>query len=87
MGYLDEAGYLFLNDRRRDMIISGGVNIYPAEIEAALIDCPGVSDCAVFGVPDEEYGERVAAAIEREPGSDTDEAAVGCLPHRAHRGL
>ena len=79
MGYMDEAGYLFLNDRRRDMIISGGVNIYPAEIEAALIECPGVRDCAVFGVPDDEYGERVAAAIEREPGSDCDEAAVGAF--------
>ncbi len=76
MGYLDEAGYLFLNDRRRDMIISGGVNIYPAEIEAALIECPGVRDCAVFGVPDDEYGERVAAAIEREAGAACDEAAV-----------
>ena len=61
------------------MIISGGVNIYPAEIEAALIECPGVRDCAVFGVPDDEYGERVAAAIEREPGSDCDEAAVGAF--------
>ncbi len=79
MGYLDEAGYLFLNDRRRDMIISGGVNIYPAEVEAALIDCPGVRDCAVFGVPDEEYGERVAAAIEREPGSACDEVVVGAF--------
>ncbi len=76
MGYLDDAGYLFLNDRRRDMIISGGVNIYPAEIEAALIECPGVRDCAVFGVPDEEYGERVAAAIEPEPGGGCSEEAV-----------
>ncbi len=57
VGYLDEAGYLFLCDRKRDMVISGGVNIYPAEIEAVLINCPGVKDCAVFGIPDGEFGE------------------------------
>ena len=63
IGYLDEDGYLFLRDRRRDMIISGGVNIYPAEIESALIEMPEVRDCAVFGIPHEEFGESVAAAI------------------------
>lgn len=69
VGYLDDDGYLFLNDRKRDMIISGGVNIYPAEIEAVLQSCPGVLDCAVFGVPDDDFGERVHAAVQREPGS------------------
>jgi long-chain acyl-CoA synthetase len=69
LGYLDDEGYLFLRDRKRDMVISGGVNIYPAEIESALVDCPGVHDCAVFGIPDEEYGEALAAAIEVEPGA------------------
>ncbi len=64
MGWMDEDGYLFLCDRRRDMIISGGVNIYPAEIEAALVGVPGVRDCAVFGVPDEEFGEAVCAYVE-----------------------
>ncbi|HEX2114660.1 MAG TPA: acyl-CoA synthetase [Alphaproteobacteria bacterium] len=68
IGYLDEDGYLFLNDRSRDMIISGGVNIYPAEIEAALHTLPGVHDCAVFGIPDAEFGERIAAVIELRPG-------------------
>jgi len=68
VGYLDEAGYLFLCDRKRDMVISGGVNIYPAEIEAALINCPGVKDCAVFGVPDGEFGEALLAVIEAQPG-------------------
>jgi long-chain acyl-CoA synthetase len=67
VGYLDEDGYLFLNDRSRDMIISGGVNIYPAEIEAALHALPGVHDCAVFGIPDAEFGERIAAVIEPRP--------------------
>jgi long-chain acyl-CoA synthetase len=69
LGYLDEDGYLFLCDRRIDMIISGGVNIYPAEIEAALIAMPGVADCAVFGIPDAEYGEAVVAAVQPQPGA------------------
>lgn len=68
IGYLDDAGYLFLCDRKRDMVISGGVNIYPAEIEAVLINCPGVKDCAVFGIPDSEYGEALMAIIEAQPG-------------------
>lgn len=67
VGYLDEAGYLFLRDRKRDMVISGGVNIYPAEIEAVLINCPGVKDCAVFGIPDGEFGEALLAVIEAQP--------------------
>jgi long-chain acyl-CoA synthetase len=69
MGYLDEDGYLFLCDRKRDMVISGGVNIYPAEIEAALIGVDGVSDSAVFGIPDEEFGESLIAVVELEPGA------------------
>lgn len=64
IGYLDDDGYLFLRDRKRDMIISGGVNIYPAEIEQALITMPGVKDCAVFGIPAEEFGESVCAHVE-----------------------
>ena len=68
VGYLDEDGYLFLCDRKKDMVISGGVNIYPAEIEAAIITLPGVQDCAVFGIPDEEFGESLCAYIEPRPG-------------------
>ena len=68
VGYLDEDGYLFLCDRKRDMVISGGVNIYPAEIENALIGMDGVRDCAVFGIPDDEFGERLCACIEPEAG-------------------
>ena len=67
VGYLDADGYLFLCDRKRDMVISGGVNIYPAEIENALIGMAGVRDCAVFGIPDDEFGERLFACIEPEP--------------------
>ena len=68
IGYLDEDGYLFLADRAIDVIISGGVNIYPAEIKGVLINHPAVRDVAVFGVPDEEYGEQVKAAVELEDG-------------------
>ena len=68
IGWIDADGYVFLCDRKRDMIISGGVNIYPAEIEAALMAIPGVRDCAVFGIPDDEFGEAVCAHVEAEPG-------------------
>ena len=64
VGYMDEDGYLYLCDRRKDMIISGGVNIYPSEIEGVIGDHPAVRDCAVFGIPDEDFGEAVAAAVE-----------------------
>ncbi|MFC9433622.1 AMP-binding protein [Nocardia sp. NPDC057030] len=64
IGYLDHDGFLYLNDRSTDMIISGGVNIYPAEIEACLLELPGVRDAAVFGVPDSDLGEAVAAHVE-----------------------
>jgi long-chain acyl-CoA synthetase len=66
VGYLDAEGFLYICDRKRDMVISGGVNIYPAEIENVLVNCPGIRDCAVFGIPDEEFGESLIAAIEAE---------------------
>lgn len=69
IGYLDEDGFLYLNDRRSDMVISGGVNIYPAEIEACLLALSGVRDCAVFGIPDEEFGEALAAHVELHDGA------------------
>ena len=69
IGYFDEDGYLFLCDRVIDMIISGGVNIYPAEIESVLITHPAVRDVAVFGVPDDEFGEQVKAAVELVDGA------------------
>ncbi len=68
VGYMNEEGFLFLCDRAKDMIISGGVNIYPAEIEAFLHRMPGVTDCAVFGIPDDEYGEAVMAVVQPSPG-------------------
>lgn len=76
VGYLDEDGYLFLCDRSKDMVISGGVNIYPAEIEAALLQHPGIQDCAVFGIPDEEFGESLAAYVQRAAGAGLSEDDV-----------
>jgi long-chain acyl-CoA synthetase len=69
VGYLDADGYLFVCDRSADMVLSGGVNIYPAEIEHVLMRQPGVLDCAVIGLPDAEYGERLHAVVQPEPGA------------------
>lgn len=80
MGWLDADGYLFLADRRVDLIISGGVNIYPAEIEMALLAHPAVEDVAVFGIPSEEWGQEVKAAIQTRPGHDgSDDLATEIL--------
>jgi long-chain acyl-CoA synthetase len=76
LGYLDDEGHLFVCDRKRDMVISGGVNIYPAEIEGALLAHPAVMDCAVFGIPHEEFGEALAAAVELRPDANVDAATL-----------
>jgi len=76
VGYIDADGYVFLCDRKRDMVISGGVNIYPAEIEAVLHALPGVHDCAVFGIPDAEFGEALMAVVEPQPGVTIDVADI-----------
>jgi long-chain acyl-CoA synthetase len=76
VGYVDKDGFLYLCDRAKDMIISGGANIYPAEIEAELHKMPGVADCAVFGIPDEEFGEQVCAFVQPGPGPGLSEADV-----------
>jgi acyl-CoA synthetase (AMP-forming)/AMP-acid ligase II len=68
VGYLDEEGYLFIVDRLKDMIITGGFNVYSAEVEQALMQHPAVRDCAVIGLPDEKWGERVEAVVELKPG-------------------
>lgn len=70
VGYLDEDGYLYISDRKKDMIISGGANIFPAEIEAALIKMPQVFDCAVFGAPHAEFGETIVAAVQCAEGQN-----------------
>lgn len=76
VGYFDEDGFLYLCDRAKDMIISGGVNIYPAEIEAELHKMPGLADCAVFGIPDDEFGEAVCAVVQPQPGMTLNERDV-----------
>jgi len=83
VGYLDEEGYLFLTDRKAYMIISGGVNIYPQEIEDTLVLHPKVTDVAVFGVPNPEFGEEVKAVIQLAPGfagnQDLVEELLACV--------
>lgn len=74
VGYLDEDGFLFLCDRAKDLIISGGVNIYPAEVEAALVTHPAVGDAAVFGIPEPEWGEQVMAVVQLVDGTEPDDA-------------
>lgn len=76
LGYLDADGYLYLVDRRTDMIVSGGANVYPAEIEGALAAHPGVQASAVIGLPDEDLGQRVHAIVEARPGVDDDALRV-----------
>lgn len=67
IGFLDDEGYLFINDRQKDMIISGGANIFPLEIESVLIQMDDIVDCAIFGAPDPEFGEMVVAAVQCKP--------------------
>lgn len=76
VAYFDEEGFFYICDRKKDMIISGGMNIYPAEIEAALEQHQQVFEAAVFGIPSEEWGESVHAVVVRTPGASLDEAAV-----------
>ncbi len=86
VGYVDADGYLYLCDRRSDLIISGGVNIYPAEIEAVLLEHPAVADAAVFGVRDPEWGHRVTALVQPAGGAaPSDELAAAILGHCAAR--
>jgi fatty-acyl-CoA synthase/long-chain acyl-CoA synthetase len=76
VAYRDGEGYYYICDRKTDMIISGGVNVYPAEVEAALEQHPGIFDVAVFGIPSEQWGEQVHATVVRAPGASLSEADV-----------
>ncbi|GAB3076319.1 AMP-binding protein [Nocardioides zeae] len=76
LGRLDEDGYLHLTDRKKDMIITGGFNVYPGEVEQVIWSLPEVEDCAVVGAPDADWGERVTAVVELKPGRSLDEDAV-----------
>ncbi len=86
VGRVDDEGYLYLTDRASNMIISGGVNIYPREIEDALIVHPAVLDVAVLGTPDEDMGEQVTAFVQRSPGCDVteDELIAWCRQRLSH---
>jgi acyl-CoA synthetase (AMP-forming)/AMP-acid ligase II len=76
IGYRDDDGFIYIVDRKKDMIISGGFNLFSIEIEQAVTAHPAVQDCAVVGIPDEKWGETVLAAIELKPGCDFDEAEM-----------
>src|SRR6185437_9457495 len=75
-GYLDDRGYLYIYDRVKDMIVSGGENIYPAEVENALMGHPAIADVAVIGVPDARWGEAVKAIVVRKPGLEAVPAEI-----------
>ncbi len=85
-GYFDEDGYLYLHDRIKDMVVSGGENVYPAEVENVLLSDPAIVDAAVIGVPDREWGETVKAIVVLGPGETLDEARViaRCRARLAH---
>ncbi|MHA3701460.1 acyl-CoA synthetase [Jatrophihabitans sp. YIM 134969] len=72
IGFLGEDGYLFIVDRAKDMVISGGFNVYSSEVEQAVMAHPAVADCAVVGLPDDKWGERVTAVIQLRPGAELD---------------
>jgi fatty-acyl-CoA synthase/long-chain acyl-CoA synthetase len=85
VAYFDDEGYFYICDRKKDMVISGGMNIYPAEIEAVLVAHPAIADAAVFGVPSDEWGESVHAVVSLYPDHDaTDEDIQAfCREHLA----
>ncbi|MBX7532221.1 fatty acid--CoA ligase [Qipengyuania sp. 1XM1-15A] len=74
--YMDEDGYVFIQDRIKDMIISGGENVYPAQVESAIYGHPAIAEVAVIGVPDETWGEAVKACVVAKPGEEVDEASI-----------
>ena len=75
-GLIDERGYLYLKDRLKDIVITGGFNVYPVDVENALSQHPAVHECLVFGLPDEKWGETVQAAVQLHPGQQADEAEL-----------
>jgi long-chain acyl-CoA synthetase len=85
-GYMDEEGFLIVTDRLKDMIISGGENIYSVEVEAALHDHPAVAECAVIGVPDDKWGERVHAIVRLKSGMKATPKALTAHCHERIAG-
>lgn len=87
VGYVDDDGYLYITDRLKDMIIAGGSNIYPAEIEAVLVEHPAIIDAAVIGVPSDEYGEQPLAFCEARPGANAESVLAFCRERLARYKL
>jgi long-chain acyl-CoA synthetase len=89
MGYVDEDGYLFLTDRSADLIISGGVNIYPAEVDAVMLTHPAVADSCTIGIPNEEWGEEVKGVVQLkdgvEPSAELEQELVAHCRERLAR--
>jgi acyl-CoA synthetase (AMP-forming)/AMP-acid ligase II len=85
-GWVDQEGFLFLHDRIKDMIVTGGENVYPAEVENALLAHPAVADAAVFGVPDTKWGETVKAVVVRAAGATVDDEDLAMDIIAATRG-
>ncbi len=79
IGFLDGDGFLFIVDRAKDMVITGGFNVYSTEVEQALMQHPDVADCAVIGLPDEKWGERVTAVVQLRPGRDVAGAELAAF--------
>ena len=84
---MDKDGYLYIHDRIKDMIISGGENIYPAEVESALCDHPDVAEAAVIGIPDDKWGEAVKAVVVMKPGKQATATDIINFTRDAHRRL
>jgi long-chain acyl-CoA synthetase len=85
IGWVDDDGYIHITDRSKDMVVSGGANIYPAECERVLLDHPGVLDAAVFGIPDPEMGERlIGLVVARQPGLRAEELVDYARNRLAH---
>ena len=81
IGYMDDDGFFYLVDRKNDMLISGGYNVYPREVEDVLLSCEGVVEAAVIGLPDEKWGDRVYAVVSGRSGLSTD----AVMAHARHR--
>ena len=76
IGYLDDDGFLHIVDRAKDMVITGGFNVYSTEVEQVVMEHPAVADCAVVGLPDDKWGERLTAILQVRPGADVDPAEM-----------
>ena len=87
VGYLDEDNYLFIVDRAKDMVITGGFNVYSTEVEQAIMQHPAVQDCAVVGLPDEKWGERVTAVVQLRGGATVDPAEIGAFVRQRIGGV